>query len=335
MPELPEVETVVRELRAVLPGRTVARASLTAKDLYRPGSGDVALLRGLRIDDVRRRGKAIVVAGSRGDGRSPGNEVLVVHLGMTGRLEWVDRHRAVPNDAAGPVASPPGPRFARPGPSWAPPAARAAARREHLHARWVFTDGSELRYYDPRRFGFVFVGTPGDADAALRIGPDPFEMTPKGLSRALSGRKAGIKSLLLDQRIVSGLGNIYADETLHLARVHPLLPGDRAAARAGAILRAARRVLSRAIRARGTTLRDYRRTDGSIGEFQLRLAVYGREGEACRRCGTVIRRVVVSGRGTHFCPRCQKRGRLSATSRRRPRAGRSRRAAPRRAGYTR
>ena len=296
MPELPEVETVVRELRALLRGREIVRASLTAPDLYRRGSRRVGVLAGVRIDDVRRRGKAIVVAGTRVGGARGGADTLVVHLGMTGRLEWEER---------GPGGRTGGRR------------GRAAERAAHLHARWAFRDGSELRYFDPRRFGFVFVGASAEVDATLRIGPDPFEMTAAGLSRALSGRHASVKALLLDQRIVSGLGNIYVDESLHLARVHPLTPGDRASRRAGDILAAARRVLTRAIAARGTTLRDYRRPDGRTGEFQSMLAAYGREGEACPRCGARIARIEIAGRGTHFCPRCQRAPRVSATWRRR------------------
>jgi formamidopyrimidine-DNA glycosylase len=298
MPELPEVETVVRELRAVLPGREIVRASLTAPDLYRRGSLTVARLAGVRVEGVRRKGKTIIVTGRRGGGMSAGaeREILLVHLGMTGRLEWFDRARVRP------------PSRARRTP---------ADRREHLHARWAFADGSELRYYDPRRFGSVFVGTDVDVDAVLRIAPDPFEITPGALADALAGRRASIKSLLLDQRVVSGLGNIYVDESLHLARVHPLTTGRHASVQAGAILRAARRVLSRAIEAGGTTVRDYRRTDGGRGDFQRRLSVYGRAGEACARCGTAIVRIEVAGRGTHFCPQCQRRRRLSATSPRR------------------
>ena len=113
-------------------------------------------------------------------------------------------------------------------------------------------------------------------------------------------------ALLLDQHLVSGLGNIYVDEALHLARIHPLVTGGNAAKRAPAILNAARRILTRAIKARGTTFRDYRRTDGASGEFQVKLSVYGRQGEKCRVCGTAIRRIEVAQRGTHFCPKCQR-----------------------------
>ncbi len=300
MPELPEVETVVRELRAVLPGRVIARASLTARDLYRAGSRNVSALVGARVLDVQRRGKAIVVRCGPGDIR------LVVHLGMTGQLLWGE-------------AAP----------------ARGGAGHTHLHARWSFQDGSRLVYIDPRRFGFIFVGDAARTNESLRIGPDPFEIGAEDLARALRGRRAPIKSLLLDQRIISGLGNIYVDESLHAARVHPLTTGDRAAAGAAGILGAARRILDRAIRSRGTTLRDYRRPDGSRGEFQQRLAVYGREGEPCPECGRAIARIEVAQRGTHFCPGCQARPRGVSPSLRTQSAGRSRRAVPRPAGYRR
>lgn len=300
MPELPEVETVVRELRAHLPGRDVVRASLTAADLYRRGSAKITLLRGAHIESVNRRGKAIVVTLSSRNGKP---DRLVVHLGMTGQLEW---------NAASHVSR---------------------AKPKHLHGRIHFTDGSELRYIDPRRFGFIFVGDAAAVDASLRMGPDPFEMSADELAGRLSDRSAPIKSLLLDQHIVSGLGNIYVDEALHRVQMHPLTPGARAAGRAHELIEAARAILERAIEARGTTIRDYRRTDGASGEFQINLSVYGRDGEKCPRCGNVIKRIVVSQRGTHFCPHCQRAPRFSAARNRTSRADRSRRAAPRRAGY--
>lgn len=298
MPELPEVETVVRELREHLPGRDIVRASLTAPDLYRRGSAKVSSLSGAHVESINRRGKAIVVSLRARAGKP---DRLVVHLGMTGQLRTSHAKRA---------------------------------KQKHLHARIRFTDGSELHYVDPRRFGYIFVGTAAAVDETLRMGPDPFELDSAALAALLAGRKAPVKSLLLDQHLVSGLGNIYVDEALHLAHIHPLLSGDRASKHSASILQAAQGTLSRAIDARGTTIRDYRRTDGATGEFQIKLNVYGRDGEKCRTCGSVIRRIVVSQRGTHFCPRCQRAPRVSApggTSR----AGRSRRAAPRRAGYTR
>ena len=299
MPELPEVETVVRELAPVLPGRTVARARLTAPDLYRRGSRPVGALAGARITAVVRTGKAILIRAAREDAEI----LLVVHLGMTGKLLWADDPRALPREA-------------------------------HLHARIRFADGSELRYVDPRRFGYLFVGDRGAVSASLKFGPDPFDMKPRDLAGRLAGRTAPLKSLLLDQRIVAGLGNIYVDELLFATRIHPLTAGGDASGDAGRLLRAARVILNRAIAANGTTIRDYRRPDGSSGAFQLRLSVYGRKGEPCPRCGADIERIEVGQRGTHFCPRCQPRA-ISATTRRKRSADRSRRGAPRRAGYTR
>jgi formamidopyrimidine-DNA glycosylase len=197
---------------------------------------------------------------------------------------------------------------------WAKASSETAA--PHLHARWGLSGGAELRLFDPRRFGYVFVGVPEAVHASLAVGPDALSITSDELAQALRGRRAPIKSLLLDQRIVAGLGNIYVDESLFLARVHPLTSGDRAAARAREILAAARRVLSRAIEARGTTLRDYRRPDGSSGEFQVRLRVYGRDGLKCVRCGARVRKFEVSQRGTHVCPRCQRAPRGASSSRR-------------------
>ncbi len=280
MPELPEVETVVRELRGRLPGSVVTRAVVTAADMYRRGSGNVSLLESATVLAVERLGKAIVVRC-----RGPRDEVdFAVHLGMTGNLLWS-------------------------------PAAHAAV--PHLHARWELADGAELVLIDPRRFGYVFVGSPDAVRESLAMGPDALAITSDELARALRGRRAPVKSLLLDQRIVAGLGNIYIDESLFLARVHPLVTGDRAAGRAREILSAARRILSRAIEARGTTFRDYRRPDGSAGEFQVRLRVYGRAGLKCARCRARIRKIEVGQRGTHVCPRCQRSPRGVSASRRR------------------
>jgi formamidopyrimidine-DNA glycosylase len=299
LPELPEVETVVRELAPVLPGRWIARARLTAPDLYRRGSRRLGQLKDARIVAVERTGKAILIRTVCGGQ----DRFLVVHLGMTGKLLWIQDPRGTP-------------------------------RETHLHLRIAFQDGSELRYVDPRRFGYLFVGSPAEVAASLTFGPDPFAMKPVELARRLTGRTAPLKSLLLDQRIVAGLGNIYVDELLFALRIHPLTAGGDASQNSARILRRARGILERAIRARGTTIRDYRRPDGSSGEFQLRLAVYGREGEACRRCGTIIERIVVGQRGTHFCPSCQPAP-VSANARQKRSADRLRRAGPRPAGYTR
>ena len=279
MPELPEVETVVRELREKLPGAVITRAVLTARDMYRRDSRDISALTGARVASVERLGKAIVV-----HCQSPlGDLDLVVHLGMTGQLLWSARPKKV-----------------------TPP---------HLHARWSLAGGAELRLVDPRRFGYVMVASPDAALVSLAVGPDALAITEDELARVLRGRTASIKALLLNQRIVAGLGNIYVDESLFLAKVHPLTPGDRAARKSREIVAAVRRVLASAIQAHGTTISDYRRPDGSSGEFQVKLRVYGREGERCVRCGAQIRKIEAGQRGTHFCPRCQRSPRVSSSRR--------------------
>lgn len=275
MPELPEVETVARRLQETLPGRVIARATLTAPDLYRRGSRRVSWIRGARVRSVERFGKVILfrVEGRRGDERA-----VTVSLGMTGRFCFFDAAAEVPRGVV------------------------------HRHGRWVFADGAELHYVDPRRFGYFYLGDVEGLGDVLNIGPDPFQLPPRALARILAGRTASVKSLLLNQRLIAGMGNIYVDESLFLAGVHPLTPGAAAAAHAGKILSTSRRVLRSAIRFNGTTFRDYRRPDGAEGAFQKRLQVYGREGEACRKCGTTIEKLVVAGRGTHVCPSCQRLG---------------------------
>lgn len=272
MPELPELETIVRGLKPLLPGRRVIRARLRYRSLYRRGSLPLARLVGRTFTKVERIGKNALF-------RLDPVSVMVINLGMTGRLHVCTRGDKT-ND---------------------PP-------MRHLHGRIALDDGRELRFYDARRFGHIYVAVRGDVATDLNIGPDPFAGRVPYLRGRLTGRSAPIKSLLLDQRILSGIGNIYADETLFDARIHPLTPGHDVAARSRELLGSARSVLRRAISHGGSTVRDYRGADGAPGGFQRYHAVYGREGEACPECGIPIERIVLGGRGTHFCPRCQRRG---------------------------
>ena len=270
MPELPEVETIVRGLRRVLPGRRVRTARLRHRSLYRRGSLTLGRLVGRRISGVERVGKnAVVYFEPKG--------LMLVNLGMTGQL-MVCGAKDRPADA---------------------PA-------KHLHGRIGLDRGKELRYYDPRRFGHIYVAEACDFQNELNIGPDPFLIGEASLKAALRGRSASIKALLLDQRIISGIGNIYADETLFYAGIDPRAPGGKAARKAARLLDSARAVLTRAIEHGGSTLRDYRKHDGSRGEFQRYHAVYDKDGDACVECGATIRKIVLSGRGTHFCPKCQR-----------------------------
>jgi formamidopyrimidine-DNA glycosylase len=270
LPELPEVETTVRDLRPSLRGRRVARAWMRHRSLYRRESLSLHGLIGRSFDRVERVGKNAVFF------FRPSGIVLVNH-GMTGRLVVWEGGKEP--DGLSP---------------------------RHLHMRLTLADTGELRFYDARRFGHIFVAEGVDFARDLGIGPDPFEADEPYLRNALRGRSAAVKSLLLDQRILSGIGNIYADETLFYAGIDPRRAGGTVVRRVPGILACAREVLQRAIDHGGSTLRDYRRGDGSPGSFQDHHAVYGRAGKACPRCGRRIRRIVLSGRGTHFCSRCQR-----------------------------
>lgn len=262
------MESVVRGLAGPLAGRTVSRVHLSRRSVYRDGSLPLVRLAGSKISGVERIGKAILFR------TEPPSPVLVIHLGMTGNL------------------------LLRPG-------GRPSGRR-HRHAVLTLEGGLSVEYVDPRRFGYLWVGGGDRLERSLNIGPDPFQMTAPELGRRLAGRTAPVKSLLLDQRLMSGLGNIYADETLFRAAIHPLAPGGVAAADARGLLRGARWVLRRAIQHGGTTIRDYRMVDGATGSYRRRLAVYGRAGAPCIRCRAPVRRIVVGARSTHYCPVCQR-----------------------------
>ena len=244
-----------------------------------PKTADLERCVGQRIEGVGRRGKFLLLPLRRPDAAEPSDE-LVVHLGMTGVLS---------------------PR---------PPAA-------HLRLRLRLSGGSPdvLYVQDARRFGRVLVVPRGDYRALptlAAMGPEPLEagFTATAFRAALARSSQPIKAYLLSQRPVSGVGNIYADEARWRARVHPLTPARAVSpARARALHRAIREVLAAAIDAQGTTLYDYRTVNGEVGAYRERLAAYGHAGEPCPRCGTTIVRSVVGQRGTHHCPRCQRRAR--------------------------
>ncbi len=229
-------------------------------------------LMGRRFESLARHGKFLVA--DLDDGQR-----LIAHLGMSGRFSLANPD----------TESPP-----------------------HTHVVIVLDDGTEVRFIDPRTFGFLAVVDEDEIAGSpiARLGPDLWVSPPTAeeLATRLSGRTAPIKALLLDQAIVAGLGNIYADEVLHHARIHPLTPGGEVGpGRAGALAEAMTLVLSEAIEVGGTTLDDlaYLLPDGAAGENVDRLAVYGREGEPCPRCGGVVERIVLRGRSTHYCPMCQ------------------------------
>ena len=275
MPELPEVETVVRGLRAILPGRTITGLCLGKTDFIADVPRLKAELPGAAIEEVRRFGKFIglrLAAPLRPNGNRPANWLLV-HLGMTGQFV---------------VCRPDSPV------------------RPHTHVWLTLDDARELRYTDIRRFGKMRLMNADELPAFLsRLGTEPLEVPFDSFCATLS-RRAMIKALLLDQRVLRGLGNIYTDESLWRARIHPrrlgahLKPAERRALHA-----AVRRVLADAIRLRGSSISDFVDSAGSPGDYQRRHRAYDREGKPCYRCGTKIRRIIVAGRSSYFCPRCQ------------------------------
>jgi formamidopyrimidine-DNA glycosylase len=194
-----------------------------------------------------------------------------VHLGMTGRLSVCN--------ADAPVAL-------------------------HTHLILDLDDGRQLRFVDPRRFGGVFwMGATPHHD---NVGPEPLTLTPARLGKQLSATRRAVKVALLDQQLIAGIGNIYADEALHAAGIHPLTPGrDLSPEQIRTLNRAIKTTLRRAIRAGGSSIRDYVDANGASGSFQNRHAVYDRAGDPCRRCRTPIERIILGGRSTHFCPKCQ------------------------------
>lgn len=276
MPELPEVETVARGLRATLPGRRVMQVRLGKTDFIDDPVALEEKLPGSRVRGVRRLGKFLVLDLEPSNGN--GNDAklgLLIHLGMTGQI----------------VTCPP-----------------EAPVAPHTHAFFALDDGRELRYTDIRRFGRIAILPEAEQAAVLGLlGLEPLEASEEEFAARMGGRRARVKALLLDQHVLRGMGNIYTDESLWRARVHP--------ARLGASLRrdevrrlyrAVRTVLAEAIRLRGSSVSDYVDSDGRPGEFQLRHRVYQREGKKCARCGGVIRRRIVAGRSSYFCPHCQR-----------------------------
>jgi formamidopyrimidine-DNA glycosylase len=271
MPELPEVETVRRSLEPWACGRRIRAISRSDKPLrFPPGEMDRAI--GCQVLRLLRRAKTIFVELDSGDR-------LVLHLGMTGAWERLDK------------MDPP---------------------RPHEHLRFVLDDGGALAYTDPRRFGGVsLVDSSEAARLAAAYGPEPID-PGFGAASLLAVAKGDrpLKSLLLDQSAIAGIGNIYACEALFRARLHPASPAGRLKLKSAELLAAElRAVLLEAIEAGGSTIADFRAPDGSAGKFTQSLLVYGREGEACFECAQPIRRIVQSGRSSFFCSRCQKKSR--------------------------
>jgi formamidopyrimidine-DNA glycosylase len=272
MPELPEVETVRRGLAAQIVGRVFIGLSYLEwpRTIEAPAPEELGRrIAGRRVEAVRRRAKFLVIA-------LDGDENLTIHLRMTGQVS------VAPQDA-------PRDRFAR--------------------VALAFADGNELRFSDIRRFGRIALLNEAELAARLRdLGPEPLDdrWTSADFAAALARRRTRLKPLLLDQSFLAGLGNIYVDEALFRARLHPLtVAADLPTEGATALHAAIREVLTDALGSGGTTFSNYRDAYGQEGDYYERRRVYARTDEPCPACGTQIARIVVGGRGTHFCPACQ------------------------------
>ncbi len=274
MPELPEVETLRQALAAALCGKTFSEVELRYPPLVRQPSAAqfVQCLPGQQVEEVARRGKYLLLHLT--------SLTLVIHLRMEGKV-WL---------------------------GWA-----AEVQEKHVHAVFTFTDGTLLLYQDVRKFGTMDLVPRGRLELVSglnRLGPEPLEthFTPAVLAQQLRKHaRSMIKPALLNQEVVAGLGNIYTDEALFLAKIHPerrvsSLRGPHVLALHEAILD----VLQRGLEAGGASVRSYRHSNGEEGAFQWQLYVYGRQGLPCERCQRPIQRIVVAGRGTHLCPRCQR-----------------------------
>lgn len=284
MPELPEVETVLRGLRARALGRRVREVEVRHPGAIAGNAKDFARhIEGRVVQSLERKGKALAVKLVAEDHRPP--RYLLIRLGMTGQLTV--------NPADAPTEA-------------------------HTHVRLSLDDGKEeVRFRDPRRFGRLRCCTHDElAEVFGKLGPDAQLITEEQFHAAMRGRKGAIKSWLMNQQRLAGLGNIYADEALFMARIHPLAqPGRVAAKKARALYKAVKRVLERAVALQGTSFSDYIDIEGQPGNYTPRLRVYQRTGEPCRRCKHPIRRWVIAGRSSHFCPRCQPRPRRVAAMR--------------------
>ena len=277
MPELPEVETLARGLQAEIAGRSILSVTVGKSDFI----DDPALLEeelpGRKIRAVERYGKFLLLRlESREKAAAPEEEsALLVHLGMTGLL--------MPR----PVGEP---------------------QVKHTHVMMLLDDGRELRYIDARRFGRMAYLAGERLEAELRLfGVDPLEARLEEFTQSILRRRARIKALLLNQHVLRGVGNIYADESLWKAKIHPARLGARLSrARLAELHGALQEILRKAIVLRGSSISDFLDAEGRPGDYQRHHRVYDREGKGCVRCKTPIRRVIVAGRSSYFCPKCQK-----------------------------
>jgi formamidopyrimidine-DNA glycosylase len=269
MPELPEVETIVRDLRGDIIGRRITAVEFLTRSVWRAGVPTVKSLAGGEIERLERKGKNILIFLSNG-------YVLIVHLKMTGRLTFE---------------------------------APSAPIKKHTHFIMKFND-SELRFNDVRRFGYLDLVREGKLDMApylAKLGPDALTISRNEFIDLVRSKHKIIKALLMDQNVISGMGNIYTDEALFKAGIYPKrVSSSLSVARTGRLHEAMVETLELAISSRGSTIDNFVGGRGTPGSFQNHHLVYGREGKPCPRCGRRIKRTIVGGRSTHYCPHCQR-----------------------------
>lgn len=275
MPELPEVETVCRGLQKPMAGQTIAVIETRRKNLRIPFPVDLSpATRGRKIAGIRRRAKYVLID-------LDNKKTLILHLGMSGRIT-------------------------------AHPAGKIPKPQKHDHMIIRLENGSAVFFNDARRFGLVDIVATKELSQHRffkTMGPEPFDkkLTPTAFRNTLKGRKTAVKIAIMDQRLIVGVGNIYASEALFMSKINPSRPaGSLSATESSALLRAIRRVLEKAIKAGGSSLKDYVQADGELGYFQHSFAVYGRDGTPCPKCKTAIAKKTQGGRSTFYCPACQK-----------------------------
>lgn len=271
MPELPEVETIVRSLQPLITGREIIDVYVGYDPIigYPDKETFVAEMVGRKIEYVRRRGKYIVI-------ELTGEELLITHLRMSGRLIYTTEDTDID---------------------------------KHTHVIISFDNKYQLRFVEIRKFGRMFLipkDSPDLAGGYASLGPEPLEMDEEEFLASLENKKTKIKPLILKQDVIAGIGNIYADEALFLSKIHPERTADTLhPEEKKTLFRAIQQVLEQGIRNRGTTKKDYVDSFGESGNNQNYLQVYGQEGMECKLCGTLIKRIQVGGRSSHYCPNCQ------------------------------
>ncbi len=273
MPELPEVETVCRGLASAMTGRRIVRVTLNRPDLRIPFPPELQkTLTNATITGIERRAKYLLFMLDHG-------QILLAHLGMSGKMLVMQASDYTP--------------------------------KPHDHVLWELDNGQLFVFNDARRFGLMcLLGADEQEKHPLlaHLGPEPLSnhFSEAYLATALKGKKIELKQALMDQRLVVGVGNIYASEALFMCRLSPFIPAHKASKHAGLLISSIRSVLQAAIESGGSTLRDYVRSDGDLGYFQHHFQVYGREGKSCHICEQTVSRAVQAGRSTFFCQTCQK-----------------------------